>query len=96
VNSTTAAPPDLSLPLCVDLDGTLVKSDTLFDAICQFVRRQPAANLASMPMWLAGGRARLKAEVARRAPLDAARLPYNTELLRYLQGRTARGPAAST
>jgi 4-hydroxybenzoate polyprenyltransferase len=36
-------------------------------------------------MWLMHGRARLKLEVAQRAPLDPARLPYNTELLRFLQ-----------
>jgi 4-hydroxybenzoate polyprenyltransferase len=75
---------DRSYPLCVDLDGTLIKSDSLFDGICQFVRRYPF-RFWQLPLWLAGGRARLKAEVARHAPLDAARLPYNAELLRYLQ-----------
>jgi 4-hydroxybenzoate polyprenyltransferase len=90
VNSTTAAPPDLSLPLCVDLDGTLVKSDTLFDAICQFVRRQPL-QIWRLCLWLAAGRARLKIEVARRAPLNAARLPYNTPLLHYLRAQRREG-----
>ena len=71
------------LPLCVDLDGTLIKSDTLFDAVCLFVRRNPA-SFWKPALWLAGGRARLKAMVASQAPLDPARLPYNTELLRYL------------
>jgi hypothetical protein len=42
-------------------------------------------------VWLAGGRARLKAEVARLAPLDPARLPYNTDLLRYLQAERREG-----
>ena len=40
---------------------------------------------------MSGGRAHLKAEVARHAPLDAARLPYNTELLHYLQGEQRAG-----
>ncbi len=90
VDSTTAAPASALRPLCVDLDGTLVKSDTLFDALCQLVRRQPW-QLWRLPLWLAGGRARLKMEVARCAPLDAPRLPYNTGLLRYLQAQSREG-----
>jgi 4-hydroxybenzoate polyprenyltransferase len=77
-------------PLCVDLDGTLIKSDSLFDAFCQFVRSNPL-QVWRVPLWLAGGRARLKGEIARRAPLDAARLPYNLPLLRYLQTQRREG-----
>ena len=85
-----AEPADRSLPLCVDLDGTLIKSDSLFDALCLFVRRYPV-RFWQLPQWLSKGRARLKAEVARHAPLDAARLPYNTELLRYLHTERREG-----
>lgn len=77
-------------PLCVDLDGTLVKSDTLLDGMCQFLRKRPL-EFWRMPLWLAGGKSRLKIEVARYAELDAARLPYNTELLRYLQEERRHG-----
>ncbi|MDE3187099.1 MAG: UbiA family prenyltransferase [Acidobacteriota bacterium] len=90
VDSASAAPYPLARPLCVDLDGTLVKSDTLFDALCQLVRSRPW-QLWRLPLWLAGGRARLKMEVARCAPLDAQRLPYNTGLLRYLQAQRREG-----
>ena len=90
VDSDTAAPAPFPRPLCVDLDGALVKSDTLFDALCQLVRRQPW-QLWRLPLWLAGGRARLKMEVARCAPLDPQRLPYNTGLLRYLQAQHREG-----
>jgi 4-hydroxybenzoate polyprenyltransferase len=54
------------------------------------VHRQPW-QLWRIPLWLAGGRARLKIEVARCAPLDAQRLPYNTGLLRYLQAQRREG-----
>jgi 4-hydroxybenzoate polyprenyltransferase len=77
-------------PLCVDLDGTLVKSDTLLDGFCLFARRQPL-QLWRVPLWLMQGRARLKFEVAQRAPLDPSRLPYNTELLRFLQAERRAG-----
>jgi 4-hydroxybenzoate polyprenyltransferase/phosphoserine phosphatase len=77
-------------PLCVDLDGTLIKSDSLFDAACRFVRRNPL-RVWQLAIWLASGRARLKAEVACSAPLEPARLPYNASLLRYLQAEKRGG-----
>jgi len=82
----TVLPP----PLCVDLDGTLIKSDSLFDAVCQFMHRSPA-RFWQLPLWLARGRAHLKAEVARRAPLNASRLPYNSELVGYLRAERRDG-----
>src|SRR5262249_43441998 len=91
VNSSVLASPDVSRPLCVDLDGTLIKSDSLFDALCELARRNPLA-LFRAPFWvLEGGRAGLKVEVARRAPLDPARLPYNVRLLRYLEAQWREG-----
>lgn len=85
-NDAPSAPP----PLCVDLDGSLIKSDSLFDALCLLMRRRPS-QLWQVPLWLTRGRARLKIEVARRAPLDPQRLPYNTGLLRYLQAQRREG-----
>jgi 4-hydroxybenzoate polyprenyltransferase len=77
-------------PLCIDLDGTLIKSDSLFDGACQFLRKHPA-RIWQLPLWLAGGRANLKAQIASRSPLDPARLPYNAELLHYLQAQRREG-----
>jgi 4-hydroxybenzoate polyprenyltransferase len=77
-------------PLCVDLDGTLVKSDTLLDSLCLFARRKPL-QIWRVPLWLLQGRARLKFEVAKRAQLDPVRLPYNTALLRFLQSEHRGG-----
>jgi 4-hydroxybenzoate polyprenyltransferase len=77
-------------PLCVDLDGTLIKSDSLFDAFFQLVRSNQL-QVWRVPLWLAGGKARLKNEIERHAPLDAARLPYNLPLLRYLQTQRREG-----
>jgi 4-hydroxybenzoate polyprenyltransferase len=81
-SSATAASVDI--PLCVDLDGTLVKSDTFHDSLCILLRLHPA-GLLRIPGWLvSGGKARVKAEVAALAPLDATHLPYNQVLLRFL------------
>ena len=78
------------LPLCVDLDGTLVKSDTLADSVCVLARTHPW-DLLCLPGWLLGGKARFKREVSSRAPLDVAHLPYNEALIVYLREQAASG-----
>ena len=90
VIANPAASASQQRPLCVDLDGTLVKSDTLFDGVFQFLRRRPL-QFWRLPLWLLKGKAYLKTEVARAAPLDAARLPYNADLLRFLQAERRDG-----
>ncbi|MHB1795418.1 MAG: UbiA family prenyltransferase [Acidobacteriaceae bacterium] len=79
-----------ALPLCVDLDGTLVKSDTLADSLCVLARTHPW-DLLRLPGWLLVGIARLKQEVSARATLDAAHLPYNDALIVYLREQAASG-----
>ncbi len=75
---------DLDIPLCVDLDGTLVKSDTFHDSLCALLRTHPAWLLDLPSAFLKGGKALVKAKVAALAPLDAAHLPYNRALLQFL------------
>jgi 4-hydroxybenzoate polyprenyltransferase/phosphoserine phosphatase len=84
--------PDLaSLPaLCVDLDGTLVKSDTLVDSTLALARQHPAA-LLQLPRWLLQGKAALKRHVTSAVQLDVAHLPYNRELLQYLEQQHTTG-----
>ena len=75
-------------PLCVDLDGTLVKSDTLLDSLLVLTRTRPL-DLLRVPQWLLRGKAAVKAEVGARVSLDVRHLPYNRPLLEFLE--TERG-----
>jgi 4-hydroxybenzoate polyprenyltransferase len=77
-------------PLCVDLDGTLVKSDTFVDSLMVLARRHPLALLRT-PSWALKGKAYLKSQVASMVTLDAAYLPYNRPLLNYLRDEHAAG-----
>jgi 4-hydroxybenzoate polyprenyltransferase len=77
-------------PLCVDLDGTLVKSDTLMDAAMALWRKEPFSPL-KWPAWVARGKAGLKQEINRRITLDVEHLPYNKPLLEYLRGERRAG-----
>jgi len=77
-------------PLCVDLDGTLVKSDTLVDSLLLLVRTHPLRAMRA-PLWLKGGKAGLKARVSAEVQLDTTHLPYNRPLLEYLMEQHAEG-----
>jgi 4-hydroxybenzoate polyprenyltransferase/phosphoserine phosphatase len=74
----------LGRPLCVDLDGTLVTTDTLGESVVLLLRQRPWLGLL-MPLWLLVGRARFKGAVAERAAVDPATLPYRQDLLEALQ-----------
>ena len=86
------APADTAtdVALCVDLDGTLVKSDTLVDSALALARQHPA-ELLRLPGWLSEGKAALKRHITSAVTLDVAHLPYNRELLQFLEQEHARG-----
>jgi len=70
-------------PLCVDLDGTLVKTDMLLESLLALVKSRPSCFFL-LPFWLLKGKAHLKMQVAQRVTLDVSCLPYNTSLLALL------------
>ena len=76
--------------LCVDLDGTLLLTDSLHEQLVRLLSSRPQ-SLWSMVGWLRQGRAHFKAEVASRVELDPALLPYNPSLLAYLQEQKQAG-----
>lgn len=78
-------------PLCVDLDGTLIRSDTLVEGALALLKRAPWMFFA-MLAWLLGGKARLKAGIAARHALDPARLPYRADLVQWLREQAAHRP----
>jgi 4-hydroxybenzoate polyprenyltransferase len=77
-------------PLCVDLDGTLVKSDTLVDSLLILVRARPLL-LFPLAGCLLRGKAAFKAFVTESVSLDVPHLPYNRALLKFLHQERARG-----
>jgi len=92
VVSLPEAPAAALRPLCVDLDGTLVKSDTLVDSLLVLARTQPAW-LFALPGRMLHGKAAFKEYVTSHVSLDVAHLPYNRALLQFLHEERARGRA---
>lgn len=81
---------DSKLPLFVDLDGTLLKTDVLMESTLALLRRNPL-YLFLLPFWLLRGRAWLKFELAQRVEIDCTLLPFNPELLGYLVEQQRNG-----
>jgi 4-hydroxybenzoate polyprenyltransferase len=73
------------VPLCIDLDGTLIRSDLLAESAFSLLARNPL-YLFLFPIWLLRGRAHLKRRIADLMVLDAASLPYDERVLAWLRG----------
>ncbi len=78
------------IPLCVDLDGTLIKSDILVESFFALLKHNPFFALL-VPFWLLKGKAYLKHQIASRAELDVSTLPFHHDFLEYLREQHAKG-----
>lgn len=78
------------VPLAVDLDGTLIATDLLWESAFVLLKKN-ALYVFLFPFWLLSGKAYLKQQIARRIVIDASLLPYRKEFLDYLRQEHARG-----
>lgn len=78
-----------NLPLCVDLDGTLVRSDALVEGAISLA--VSARFLLALPRLLIAGPAILKQYVASNTMVDPATLPYNLPFLEFLKQQKEKG-----
>lgn len=76
--------------LCVDLDGTLIRGDLVWECILVPIKNHPS-TLLFLPFWLVRGRAFLKHQLASRTHLDPARLPYRQQVLDLLRQEKLAG-----
>jgi len=78
------------VPLVVDLDGTLLRTDTLHESAIRLLRDHPF-DLALLPIWLAAGKAYMKRRIADRIRLETAVLPYREDLVAWLRSERDAG-----
>ncbi len=79
------------LPLVVDLDGTLIRTDMLHESALRLLREKPWKVLL-IPIWLAQGKAVLKRRLAESvAAGDPATLPFNLPLIDWLKEQKEQG-----
>lgn len=95
MNGHRAAPPAAALvsdttPLYVDLDGTLIRSDLLWESLLETLRRNPLAAVAGLAR-LRDGKAAMKRVLARSGEIDVAALPYDEDFVAWLRAEAGRG-----
>jgi hypothetical protein len=82
--------PERLLPLCVDLDGTLIHTDVLWEGIKFMLRHKPLALLGMLPL-LRGGRAPFKQAVSAASTLNVDSLPWRESLISWLRSEAQAG-----
>jgi len=77
-------------PLCVDLDGTIISTDTLLESMLLSVKLKPYI-LFLFPFWILKGRAYLKKKTADIAIPDVSLLPYKENVITYIKDEKSKG-----
>jgi 4-hydroxybenzoate polyprenyltransferase len=70
--------------LCVDLDGSLLATDLLYESFLGLIRSRPW-DIWRVPLWIGQGRAQLKRRLAERANLDVRSLPLHNDVANFLR-----------
>jgi 4-hydroxybenzoate polyprenyltransferase/phosphoserine phosphatase len=81
---------ETAAPLVVDLDGTLIRSDLLWESLVLFLKRHPL-QAWRLPFWLLRGKAAFKESLASRVEFDPAALPYDGVLLEHIRAQRSEG-----
>jgi phosphoserine phosphatase len=90
-NQTDAVfPLPVSMPLVLDLDGTLIAGDLLYKSFFSILRRNPLI-VFSCAAWLLKGRAALKRQLALRNRIDWNRLALHQDVLALARREKAAG-----
>ena len=79
-----------SVPLVVDLDGTLIDGDTLHLSLRLLARTRPWL-VPTVPFMVLRGRAGFKEFVSRHVSLDPAGLPYRGDVVEFVRRERATG-----
>ena len=77
-------------PVCVDVDGTLIAGDVLWESFATLARQRPLTALRVL-LTLTRGRAHFKQCVAEHVTVDPTSLLYREELLEELRELNRRG-----
>lgn len=79
-----------NVPLCIDLDGTLVRTNTLLETALITLKKNPLFLFALITNYRKG-KAYVKDIIGRQFDIRTAPLPYNEEFLAWIQQQHAAG-----
>jgi len=78
------------VPLIVDVDGTLIHGDLLYEVIALSIKQSPVQFIKHLPL-LFKGKALFKEKIFQLVDLDYTCLPYNRELIEFLVNEALSG-----
>src|SRR5690606_26322973 len=81
---------DRDVPLYVDLDGSVVRTDTLWESFASALRRHPVRTCVAL-FALASGRAALKRRLAELGAPDVESLPLRDSFVAWLREQRSMG-----
>jgi 4-hydroxybenzoate polyprenyltransferase len=76
--------------LCVDLDGTLIRGNVLWECCLLLLKERPS-KLLWLPFWLLKGLAFLKQQLAASVDFTPSLLVYREQVLKFLRNEKAAG-----
>ncbi len=71
-------------PLCVDCDGSLIKTDLLHESLLLLLKQNPI-SIFMLPLWLLQGKAYFKQQIAKRVKINFELLPYNSDVIETIK-----------
>lgn len=79
-----------NIPIIVDLDGTLIKTDSLFELMIQAIKKNPI-YLLYIIYFAVQGPAILKEKINYYASIRVELLPFRKDLIEYLRAESSKG-----
>lgn len=92
MNEQSTHIPELAdaVPLCVALDGVLIRTDLLHEAIIRFIKASPLSILQLLLWWLKGA-AHVRAQLARHGGPSVECLPFRLDVIEFLRSQKSNG-----
>ena len=81
---------DQMIPLILDLDDTLLRTDTLYESLLACLKKNPL-NIFLVVRWLLMGRAALKNRLGAASDLSVEDLPFNEDVVVLAKKAAANG-----
>ena len=80
-----------TIALCVDLDGTLLRTDSLWETVLQLVKSNPLALFHLIFAYFRSGRSGFKSAAVDQIVIDPTSLPYHAEVIELIHEARKQG-----
>lgn len=90
MNSIKEKPDERQIPLCVDLDGTLIKVDSILESAILVIKKRPLV-LFFILFWILRGKNYFKSRITSIAIPDVSLFPYNDTIVEKIKEARVQG-----